>query len=403
MSAPLLSILLNHPDEWPAVADQIHAEMFTPDLRPIFVAYQGMASEGLKPDAIMVSDALGDNEHAQDALQRVIDDFSTAHSLEGHVKALRDAWRKREAHKIGNKLSSGLPLDDAMQELARLQVGTQRGIDGASLRGAVFEEVVANASADFIGLSTGLTDLDAKLCGLRGQSLTILAARPGMGKTALMLNIAQAQKTPVAIFSLEMSAVDLGKRLVAATGVDYGKIESPRQFRDEFAPLTAGMKGIPEGLRVYDRGGQSISEIEAECYRLHSSTGLSLAIVDYLQLVTVKAESRLEVVSEVSRRLKSMAKNLDIPVIALCQLNRAVDNRADRRPVLSDLRESGQIEQDADKVVFIYRPTAYEDTATGDDVLVVAKNRQGQTGTVPVRWDGKHQRFQNAAQHWGQP
>ena len=390
MSAPILNILMNSPDLWPTVADQLQPEMFHPAHRRVFMAYRDLAVKGDKPDAILVSEALGDDSVAQDALNEITRDFDSAHSLEGHVRKLVKDWRQSQAEAIGRKLASGYPAERASEDLAALRGGVGGGISGAKLREMTHANLVEMADQDFVGLSTGISALDSVLGGLRGGQFIVLAARPRMGKTALALNIAQVQTKPVGLFSLEMSADELATRLIATKGVDYGDLNRPKRIKD-WKPITAALGAIPEGLVIFDRGGQSIDQIEAEAYRLHASRGLGMVMVDYLQLITTRAESRLEVVSEISRRLKALAKNLDIPVIALSQLNRGVENRAEPRPGLQDLRESGQIEQDADKVVFIYRPSVYD--RDGQDVLIVAKNRSGHAGDVPVKWHGSYQKF----------
>lgn len=397
MSAPILSILINCPDEWAGVADQLRPEMFTPDYRPLFMAYEGLARQGLKPDVFMVSDALKDQAD-QDTLQNVVDLYASAHSLQGHIKALREGWMALEAEKVGQQLLSGLPIPAAVELLTRLTASHgMRGVTGKELKSIVMDELQSRCQQDFVGLSTGLRGLDALLGGLRPGNLCIVAGRPGMGKTALALNMTQAQKCAVAIFSLEMSAAELGTRLVASSGVDYGKLTHPKTLNnpDQWPAVTKGLSGISESLVIHDRGGMYITEIESEAYRLKHSSNLGLVVVDYLQLVNARNESRFEAVSEVSRRLKALAKNLELPVICVSQLNRGVDGRSKPEPVLSDLRESGQIEQDADQVVFVYRPSQYPQLADSrlPDELIVAKNRAGKTGKVDVRWDGSHQKF----------
>lgn len=393
MSA-VLAILMDNPDKWPGVADQLAPEMFPPGESEVFAAYAEMARQGKKPDAVLMSESFPPDHHAQEIIQRCVEGFESAHSLEGHVAKLREAYKRRQAQTIGRNLADGMDPDDAVRKLTELSADTARSTRVVDLRGPFITELSEQADRGFSGLTTGLADLDNKLGGLRPGNVCIVAGRPGMGKTALALNIAQAQEAPVAFFSLEMSERELLGRMVAYYGVDYGRITTPRKGQD-FAPITAALNRIPQGFHICDKGGQTITEIEAESYRLKHSVGIELVVVDYLQLVRSRGADERAVVEDVSRRLKALAKNLELSVIAVAQLNRSVETRGgEPRPRISDLRESGQIEQDADQIIFPYRPSYYE--RDGDDVLIVAKHRAGHTGDIPIIWQGRHQRFVNS-------
>ena len=254
------------------------------------------------------------------------------------------------------------------------------------------------------GLRTGFKDLDNMLTGLHGGELLLVAARPAMGKTAFVLNIAHhvaiKEKVPVAIFSLEMSSEQLVTRLVAVDSMVEAKSLKTGEISDsdwmKIVETTDNMANSQ--LYIDDNSSITVSELRTKCRKLAQTRGLGLIIIDYLQLMSSsqKVESRQLFIAEVSRALKGLAKELNVPVIALSQLNRAVDSRPDHRPVLADLRESGAIEQDADVVMFIYRDDYYNSDTTekpGVAEIIVAKQRNGATGTVELAWIGKYTKF----------
>ena len=257
---------------------------------------------------------------------------------------------------------------------------------------------LAESGSEIPGLSTGLRDLDRAINGLNKSDLILLAARPGMGKSAMALNMAMsvAKKNPkrtVAVFSLEMSKAQLVTRLIAGESfVDLGKLTTGRLSEDEWTKIgTAAAALAQTDLRIDDNPSLSVAEMNAKCRRIDD---LAMVIIDYLQLMTsaggrsYSGENRQQVVSDISRSLKIMAKELNVPVLCLSQLSRANESRSDKRPMLSDLRESGAIEQDADEVLFLYREDYYnKDTEKQNTAeCIVAKNRHGETGTVELQW-----------------
>lgn len=255
------------------------------------------------------------------------------------------------------------------------------------------------------GLPTGFFDLDKKLGGLQKSDLIILAARPSMGKTSLALDImryvAVNTKTPVGIFSLEMSKDQLVDRLLAAqTDIDFWKIRTGQLEDADFERLQEGM-GILADSPIYidDAAGGNIMEIRTKARRLQAEHNLGLVIVDYLQLMAGRnTENRVQEVSEISRSLKILARELNVPVIALSQLSRGVESRPDKLPQLSDLRESGSIEQDADIVMFIYREDMYKapgEPDTGVAKILIKKHRNGPTGDIDLSFDGSKTSFSN--------
>lgn len=251
-----------------------------------------------------------------------------------------------------------------------------------------------------IGLSTGFSDIDKITCGLIKKDLIIIAARPSMGKTAFALNLGQAasKDASVAIFSLEMSKEQLTDRLLSAQClVDFSKVRTGQLDIDEFEKIAIGANEIMTRKLVLDDTTTLLSDIKARCRKLKIQSGLDLVIIDYLQLIrtTLKTTSREQEVSHISRELKALAKELDITMIALSQLSRAPEQRADHRPILSDLRESGSIEQDADVIQFLYRDEYYNKETEDKNIaeIITAKNRNGQTTTTKLAWLGQFQRF----------
>ena len=257
---------------------------------------------------------------------------------------------------------------------------------------------LSRSDSAFPGLSTGLHDLDKKINGLNKSDLLLIAARPGMGKTSLALNIAldvakKSEKT-VAFFSLEMSREQLAMRLLSNESfVDNQKLLTGRLTEEEWTKIGIASSALSQtDIRVDDNPSISVAEMNAKCRRLDN---LGLVLIDYLQLMTSAGTgqtsnnaNRVQVVSDISRALKIMAKELNVPVICLSQLSRANESRTDKRPMLSDLRESGAIEQDADEVLFIYRDDYYHPDTPEKNVaeIIVAKNRHGETGTVKLQW-----------------
>ena len=269
---------------------------------------------------------------------------------------------------------------------------------------AKIEEMAANKGG-LTGLTTGFIDIDIKLSGLQKSDLVLLAARPSMGKTALGINIvtnsALKAQAKVAVFSLEMSKEQLVQRMIAATAhVDLQKIISGRLDEEEWLNIINSM-GPLSAADVYidDTAGISLMEMKAKCRRLKIEKGLDLVVIDYLQLMQMEGrqESRQQEISSISRGLKALAKEMDCPVIALSQLSRAPELRADHRPILSDLRESGAIEQDADVVLFLYRDDYYNEDSDKKNIgeLIIAKHRNGPTGTLELVFKKEFTKFLN--------
>ena len=269
----------------------------------------------------------------------------------------------------------------------------------------VFDRLNELAQSDSLipGLSTGLRDLDMKINGLNNSDLLLVAARPAMGKSAfalnLAVNVAKKYNKTVAVFNLEMSREQLAMRLLASESfIEMQKLATGKLSEDEWGKLCMASSALSQtDIRIDDNPSVTVADINAKCRRLEN---LGLVVIDYLQLMQgsgygKNSENRVTVVSEISRSLKIMAKELNVPVVCLSQLSRAVESRTDKRPVLSDLRESGAIEQDADAVMFLYRDEYYHENSEDKGLAecIVSKNRHGETGTVKLQWFGPYQTF----------
>ena len=269
-------------------------------------------------------------------------------------------------------------------------------------------EELYNRKTRITGLPTGFTDLDYQTAGLHGSDLILVAARPAMGKSAFALNIASnvaiKAGVPVAIFNLEMSKEQLVNRILSSEAmVDSNKIRTGKLEEEDWNKL-AGVVGTLSDAKIYidDTPGISVMEIRTKCRKLKMEKDIGLIVIDYLQLIqgsSKRKTSREQEIAEISRSLKILAKELNVPVIALSQLSRAVEQRPDHRPMLSDLRESGSIEQDADIVMFLYRDDYYNKDSEEKDIseVIIAKHRGGSTNTVKLLWMGTYTKFANLA------
>lgn len=314
-------------------------------------------------------------------------------------KSGADAVDEAEAHvfDLANKQRKGefVPMRDLLSEAFDLI------------------EKLHESDSTITGLETGFTDLDQLTSGLQPGQLIILAARPAMGKSTLVTNmitnVAAGQRKPAAIFSLEMGQMEIVQRMLSAEAkLDSDRLRTGKLRHDDWPKLSKAMGKLSEApLFIDDTPGITMMEIRSKCRRIAQRHGLSLIVVDYLQLMEShkKSDGRVQEVAEFSRGLKVLAKEIGCPVIALSQLSRKPEERTDRRPMLSDLRESGAIEQDADIVGFIYRDEVYNpDTeAKGEAELIIAKHRAGRLATVRLSFLGHHSRFANIARTPGPP
>lgn len=356
------------------------------------------------------------HDNSRDYIRQLMEITPTA------ANAVRYAGIVKDKAMMRNLLDAGTQIVDDVQT----QVGTpeellesaekkiyaiRKGERGDSLERIgstlvkVFDRLTELSQSDSAipGLSTGLLDLDSKINGLNKSDLVLLAARPAMGKTAfalnLGLNVAKKYDKTVAVFSLEMSREQLAMRLLAMESfVDGHKMATGKLTDDEWNKMALASESLSQtDIRVDDNPSITVAQINAKCRRLDN---LGLVIIDYLQLMTSSgygktSDNRVNVVGDISRSLKVMAKELNVPVICLSQLSRETEKRQDKHPQLSDLRESGSIEQDADEVLFLYRDEYYNENTEEKGVAecIVAKNRHGETGTVKMQFIPQYQIF----------
>jgi len=309
-------------------------------------------------------------------------------------------------------------LDEAEAKIFQIAEGGQRSSQGFQNIQGLLPQVAERIDmlfsrdnpSDVTGIPTGFSDLDSMTSGFQGGDLIIVAGRPSMGKTAFSLNIAEnvALDTglPVAVFSMEMASTQLAMRMIGSVGrLDQHRMRTGRLEDEDWEKLTTALGRLNEAPIYIDEGaGLSSFDVRARARRLHRQTGkLGLIVVDYLQLMSApsgkQGENRATEISEISRSLKALAKELDVPVVALSQLNRSVETRPDKRPVMSDLRESGAIEQDADLILFIYRDEVYNPDSVdkGTAEIIIGKQRNGPIGRIKLTFIGEHTRFENYA------
>ncbi|OXS76538.1 replicative DNA helicase [Domibacillus enclensis] len=293
-----------------------------------------------------------------------------------------------------------------MEVAQRKNAGAFHNIKDVLVRTYDNIELLHNRKGDVTGIPTGFAELDRMTAGFQRNDLIIVAARPSVGKTAFALNIAQNVATnteeQVAIFSLEMGAEQLVMRMLCAEGnIDAQRLRTGSLTDEDWRKLTMAMGSLSNsGIYIDDTPGVRIGEIRSKCRRLKQEQGLGMILIDYLQLIQGNGrsgENRQQEVSEISRSLKSLARELEVPVIALSQLSRGVEQRQDKRPMMSDIRESGSIEQDADIVAFLYRDDYYDKESENKNMIeiIIAKQRNGPTGTVELAFVKEYNKFVN--------
>ena len=353
----------------------------------------------------------------KDYLSDLVEMVPTAANVESYAKMVQDAYTKRQlittgtnlvdmGHEEGENVSD--ILDKAESSLFAIASGHTRKtfVQVKETLAESFDRIdeLHKKGAGLRGVGTGFVDLDNILSGFQKSNLIIAAARPGQGKTALVLNIAQnisvKSKEAVGIFSLEMSKEELVDRLlVSQADVDAWRFKTGRLSDSDYVKLSDAMGELGEApIFIDDTPGLTINEMRSKARRLHLEHNLSLLIVDYLQLVDPgrRYDSRVQEVSMVSQSLKNLARELNVPVLAASQLSRAVEHRGERKPQLADLRESGAIEQDADVVMFIYRPDTEIVSPVVQTKILIAKHRNGPTGEIDMLFRGDRIKFSSA-------
>lgn len=421
----VLGALLLVPDSFAVVSEILRPEDFYGEgHREIYTALKEMAERGRPIDLVTVTEEL----KSRDALDKVggaaylaslAGAVPTAVNAGHYANIVADKGLLRSLINTCTQLASrayeeGADSEVLLDEAERMIMGlSQRRIGKSyrSIRELLVEaleriEQLCQKKGSITGLPTGFDDLDKYTSGLQPSDLVLLAARPSMGKTSLALNIAQnvavKYRVPVAIFSLEMSSDQVVQRILCAEAlVDQQKMRTGYLQENDWPRLMKAAAKLSEApLFIDDTPAISLLELRSKARRLKLEHGIGLLVIDYLQLIQTgrRSENRVQEISEISRFLKSLARELDIPVLALSQLSRAVEQRGgDRRPMLSDLRESGSLEQDSDMVMFIYRDDYYNEDSENKGVadLIIAKHRNGPTGTIQLAFLKEFTKFVN--------
>ncbi|QSX29504.1 replicative DNA helicase [Shewanella cyperi] len=428
----VLGGLMLDSEAWDKVAEAVVREDFySRSHRMIFSAMQKLVEVGQPIDLITVSERLELNDELEDAggfayLGEIAKNTPSAGNILSYAEIVRERAVVREmirvAHEIadagynpeGRDSSALLDLAETkVFKIAEQRANANEGPEGIKtiLEKTVdkIEQLYNNPHNGVTGVSSGFSDLDRMTAGFQSGDLIIVAARPSMGKTTFAMNLCEQaalnEDKPVLIFSLEMPSEQIMMRMLASLGrVDQTKIRTGQLDDDDWARVSSTMGIMLEQGKMYidDSSGLTPTEVRSRARRIaREYGGLSMIMVDYLQLMQVPAlaDNRTLEIAEISRSLKALAKELEIPVIALSQLNRSLEQRADKRPVNSDLRESGSIEQDADLIMFIYRDEVYHDDSPdkGTAEIIIGKQRNGPIGRVRLTFQGQFSRFDNYA------
>ena len=412
---------------WDKVADVVTAEDFyRNDHRIIFTAIAQLVEDGNPCDVVTVSEFLDrrndlDKAGGLEYLATLANETPGAANARAYANIVRERSMLRSLINAGNEISGnafatdGRSAADLVDEAERrvfeiAEKGARASAGFRSLKQILPEAVdridlLNQSDGDITGISTGYNEFDKLTAGLQGGDMVIIAGRPSMGKTTLALNIAEnaaiGSKIPTAIFSMEMPSQQLAFRMISSLGrVDQAHLRTGRFPDEDWSRINTAVQLMSDApIYIDDSAGLSPTEIRARARRLHREHGLGLIVVDYLQLMQVPGnkENRATEIAEISRSLKALAKELDLPVVALSQLNRGVEQRTDKRPVMSDLRESGALEQDADLIVFIYREEVYnQDTPRkGLANISIAKQRNGPIGDFILTFVGRYTKFEN--------
>ena len=418
----VLGSMLIDPSCIPDIIEMLRPEDFyTEENRRIFETIFSMFTNSQRIDAVTVLNELKLNGIYDEAggrayLAQVMEITPTAAGVREYAQIIRDKSMLREIAAAASDIETmayegageaGDIAEAAEQKIYAVRHG--REVRGLSHIKSVIMDVysrldeLSRSDSGLPGLPTGYPELDRQLTGLNKSDLILIAARPGMGKTAfalnLALNAAKKSEKDVVLFQLEMSKDQLASRLLSQEAlIDSQKLKTGELDPDDWVKIARASNRLAKThIYVDDNPAVTVAEIKAKCRRLGDNLGL--IVIDYLQLMQSgkRTENRVNEIAEISRSMKIMAKELDVPVICLSQLSRAVEKREDKHPLLSDLRESGAIEQDADIVLFIYRDDYYNDESEDKNVaeIIIAKNRHGSTGSLKLQWVGQYTTFSN--------
>lgn len=429
--AVLGSLMIDN-QRWDRVAETItDRDFYSRHHQMIFAEMQNLVTKGIPVDLITLSESLESRDILSDVggfayLAELSKNTPSAINVGAYTDIIRQQAILRELISSANEIADncygteGRSSEDILDlaETKIFQIAEQRAKQGVGPKSvtSVLEDTVAKIEELFqkphdgvTGVSTGFLDLDKKTAGLQRSDLIIVAARPSMGKTTFAMNLcenaAMMQEKPVLIFSLEMPADQIMMRMLASLSrVDQTKIRTGQLDDNDWARISSTMGILLEKKNMYidDSSGLTPMELRSRARRIYREHGgLSMIMVDYLQLMRVPnlTENRTLEIAEISRSLKALAKELQVPVVALSQLNRSLEQRADKRPVNSDLRESGSIEQDADVIMFIYRDEVYNEASEHKGIaeIILGKQRNGPIGKVRLKFQGQWSRFDNYA------
>jgi len=423
----LIGGLMLNAQAWDKIADVVVGEDFyRKDHRLMFAAIANLVESGSPCDVVTVSEHLDSRGELEQAggleyLATLANETAGAANARAYANIVRERATLRALINAGNEISGNAfasdgrtasqVLDDAERMVFAIAEKGSRGRKGFKSLKQILPEAVDRidllhqSEGSITGISTGYHEFDKLTAGLQAGDLVIIAGRPSMGKTTLALNVAEnaaiGTQVPTAIFSMEMPSQQLAFRMISSLGrVDQTHLRTGNFPDEDWSRINTAVQLMSDApIFIDDTPSLSPTEIRARARRLHREHGLGLIVIDYLQLMQVEGskENRATEISEISRSLKALAKELELPVIALSQLNRSVEQRTDKRPVMSDLRESGAIEQDADLIVFIYREEVYnQDTPRkGIADIAIAKQRNGPIGDFPLTFVGRYTKFEN--------
>ncbi len=413
---------------WDQIADRVvEGDFYRREHQLIFRAIESLADRTQPFDVITLSEALERHGQLDDAgslayLGRLAKDTPSAANIRAYADIVREHSVMRQLIRVGTEIADSGFAPEGRESPELLDVAESKVFEiaemGAKNRGGFQPikslltkavdriETLFEQDEPITGLSTGFSDLDNKTSGLQGSDLIIVAGRPSMGKTTLAMNISENvainSGKPVAIFSMEMPGEQLAMRMMSSLGrINQTRVRTGKLEDDEWPRLTSAVSLLAEAkLFIDDTPAMSPLDIRARSRRLMREHGeLGLIMIDYLQLMQVpgSSDNRTNEISTISRSLKALAKELNVPVIALSQLNRSLESRTNKRPIMSDLRESGAIEQDADIVIFIYRDEVYNEDSSdkGRAEIIIAKQRNGPIGMIPLTFLGEFTKFEN--------
>ena len=430
----LLGGLMLDQRAWDQVADVVGVDDFyRADHRAVFQAIMTLTEQSRPPDAVTVSEQLERENRLEiaggiDYLARLVEETPSAANVRAYARIVRDHAMLRQLIEIGGDIAASAHESEGrtvaeLVDLAEQRVFeiAERGSGGPGFKAlkdilpiAIDRlDVLSHSDDEITGVATGFGAMDEMTAGLQRGELIVIAGRSSMGKSTLAVNIAEnaaiGHQIPTAIFSMEMSAEQLTFRMIGSIGrVNQSSLRRGKLSDGDWSRIDSAVSMMAKApIFIDDSAGLSPTEVRARSRRLKREHGLGLIVIDYLQLMQVAGtvENRATEISEISRSLKALAKELDLPVIALSQLNRSVEQRVDKRPVMSDLRESGAIEQDADLIVFIYREEVYdkETPRRGIADIIIGKQRNGPTGEFRLTFLGEYTKFENlVAEDYGE-